>query len=111
MSDSLGNRKHKRSKNQLPIIIDGKEGSTLNIGLGGALVLVDHPLPVLEDIVVVIKISERTVKVSGTCLRCEDQGKNYKAAIFFDDSSFQLKEKELLKAYLDEERPNLGFLT
>ncbi len=111
MNDSLGNRKHKRSKDSLPIIVDGKDGSSLNIGVGGALVILVDSVPVLEDVAVTIIIAKRRIKINGTCLRCEPFEENYKAAIFFDESSFSRSDLELLKAYLQEDSPNLGFLT
>lgn len=112
MNDSLGNRKHKRLKHSLPIVIDGKKAVSTNIGLGGALVIVSNNLPEMEPLAITITIAQRKIKISGTCLRCRPiNNEDFEAAIFFDESSFKRDDLELLKVYLREDSKNLGFLT
>jgi hypothetical protein len=99
MDDSLGNRKHKRNKDQLDITVDGKKGCTVNIGLGGALALVECDIPLMEEVVIDITLPTKIVRVSGTCLRSSLRGSSYQVALFFDETSFSRDDKEELQKY------------
>ena len=101
IDDTLGNRKHPRCKDQLPVTVDGKRGCTINIGIGGMLALIESQVSTMEPIVITIGLPENIVKVDATCLRCEVKGDKYKVAIFFDETTFTRDDIEELRKYLN----------
>lgn len=102
MNDNLGNRKYPRVTHEFPIMIDGRKGTTINIGIGGALVITDRDVPILEEVAIHIVLSECIIRISGTCLRSEKYEHNYHLAIMFDESSFSRDDIECLRKHIEQ---------
>ena len=110
MTDNLGNRKHTRCNGSLNIDVDGKKGITLNVGMGGALALVDRAVPVMEEVAITISTPAKVIRVSGACLRCVPDNDKFKIALFFDDITFSREDKNALVECIESSGASSFFL-
>jgi hypothetical protein len=105
MKQNLGQRKYPRCTDSIAIVIDDKEGCSLNIGLGGALVKIEKCVPIMEDLAMKLKLPNgKKIVVNGTCLRCiENSSENdYNVAVFFDETSFTRDGIEELRKFITD---------
>ena len=105
MNDNLGNRKYPRVKSDFPIVIDGRKGEVINIGLGGVLAIIKEDVPLMEEIAIDITLPNGLIKVSGACIRKEEYENNIHIAICFDESSFSRDAVEELRKYINRRLP------
>ena len=96
----MDRRKYPRCEDNLPVVIDGNKGYTINLGLGGLLAYVEKHIPLLESIVIYITTLHKSIQIEGTCIRCRRLNNHHKVAIFFNESTISREAKTTLRGFL-----------